>query len=89
VQAQLDEARATGSPEEIEQLRKEVLRMRDLVIGREAELATARGRIEELEAVLGRYSNLEQRLNDVLMSNSWRLTQAAGMPLRKLRDRMG
>jgi SAM-dependent methyltransferase len=89
VQSQLDEARATGSPEEIEQLRKEVLRLRDLVIGREAELATARGRIEELEAMLGRYSNLEQRLNDVLMSNSWRLTQAAGMPLRKLRDRMG
>ncbi|MDD9372395.1 MAG: hypothetical protein PV358_19895, partial [Acidimicrobiales bacterium] len=54
-----------------------------------AELATARGRIEELEAMLGRYANLEHRLNEVLSSNSWRLTQAAGVPLRKLRERKG
>jgi SAM-dependent methyltransferase len=71
------------------QLRKEVLRLRDLVVGREAELASALGRVEELEAMLGRYANLEQRLNDVLGSNSWRLTQAAGLPLRKLRERKG
>lgn len=74
---------------ERDQLRKEVLRLRDLVIGGEAELATARGRIEELEASLGRYANLEHRLNEVLSSNSWRLTQAAGVPLRKLRERKG
>ena len=74
---------------ERDQLRKEVLRLRDLVIGGEAELATARGRIEELEAMLGRYANLENRLNEVLSSNSWRLSQAAGVPLRKLRERKG
>jgi SAM-dependent methyltransferase len=89
VQAKLDDLRSVGSPAEVEQLRKEVLRLRDLVIGREAELATARARVEELEALLGRYTNLEQRLNDILSSNSWRLTQAAGTPLRKLRERRG
>jgi 2-polyprenyl-3-methyl-5-hydroxy-6-metoxy-1,4-benzoquinol methylase len=89
VQVELEEARGHASPAEIEQLRKEVLRLRDLVIGREAELATARGRNEELEAILGRYLHIEQRLNDVLSSHSWRLTQAAGKPLRKLRERKG
>jgi SAM-dependent methyltransferase len=73
--------------DEREQLRKEVLRLRDLVIGREAELATALGRLEELQAMLGRYANLEERLNAVLESRSWRLAQAAGLPVRMLRQR--
>lgn len=89
VQAKLDESRSEKPHAEIEHLRKEVLRLRDLVIGREAELATALGRVEELDALLGRYANLEQRLDEVLSSNSWRLSQAAGMPLRKLRERKG
>jgi SAM-dependent methyltransferase len=89
MQRKIEEARSSGSHAEVEQLRKEVLRLRDLVIGREAELATALGRVEELEAMVGRYANLEQRLSEVLSSNSWRLTQAAGLPLRKLRGRMG
>ena len=89
VQARLEESQTRDSHDEVEQLRKEVLRLRDLVIGGEAELATARGHIEELEAMLGRYANLEKRLNEVLSSNSWRLTQAAGVPLRKLRERKG
>jgi len=75
--------------DERNQLRKEVLRLRDLVVGREAELATALGRVEELDAMLGRYTNMEQRLNEVLESNSWRLAQAAALPLRKLRERKG
>jgi hypothetical protein len=57
------------------------------VIGREAELATALGRLEELQAMLGRYANLEERLNAVLESRSWRLAQAAGLPVRMLRQR--
>lgn len=89
MQGQLEEARSNGGHAEIEQLRKEVLRLRDLVMGRDAELSTALGRVQELEALLGRYANLEHRLNEVLSSNSWRLTQAAGMPLRKLRERKG
>ena len=39
--------------------------------------------------MLGRYANLEGRLNDVLASNSWRLSQAAGAAVRKLRERKG
>ena len=80
---------AALSNEERTQLQKEILRLRDLVVGRDAELATARGQVEELTAMLGRYANLEGRLNDVLESNSWRLSQAATLPLRKLRERRG
>ncbi|HSJ19320.1 MAG TPA: methyltransferase domain-containing protein [Nocardioidaceae bacterium] len=89
LQRRLEEAQANATPEEVEHLRKEVLRLRDLVVGKDAELGTALGRIEELTAMLGRYANLEQRLSDVLQSNSWRLTQAAALPLRKLRERRG
>jgi hypothetical protein len=39
--------------------------------------------------MVGRYANMEQRLNEVLESNSWRLAQAAALPLRKLRERRG
>lgn len=96
MQAQIEDARSgsTGPrvarlQDEGEQLRKEVLRLRDLVVGKEAELASALGRLEELTTVLARYDGLEQRLNDVLASNSWRIGQAAGLPLRKLRERKG
>jgi hypothetical protein len=34
-----------------------------------------------------RYANVEQRLNDVLQSRSWRIMWAAGRPVRKLRSR--
>jgi SAM-dependent methyltransferase len=75
--------------DERERLQKEILRLRDLLVGKDAELATALGRVEELTVMIGRYANLEQRLNDVLRSHSWRLTQAAALPLRKLRERRG
>jgi SAM-dependent methyltransferase len=71
---------------EEEALRKEVLRLRDLVAGTESQLGSARGRVEELTAMLERYVHLEQRLNDVLQSRSWRLMWAAGTPVRKLRS---
>jgi SAM-dependent methyltransferase len=73
--------------EELTDLRKEVLRLRDAAIGHEAELATAQGRTAELEDQAGRYAGIEDRLEEVLSSTSWRLTQAAGAPLRKLRER--
>lgn len=72
---------------ENEHLQKEVLRLRDAVIGKEAELGTALGRVAELESELKRYVSMEQRLNDVLGSTSWRLMWAAGAPVRKLRER--
>jgi SAM-dependent methyltransferase len=91
MQAELEQVHARGEArvlsDERESLRKEVLNLRDQVVGRDAELATALGRNAELEAAIGRYANLEQRLNEVLQSRSWRLTQAAGAPLRKLRER--
>jgi hypothetical protein len=73
--------------DEVTDLRKEVLRLRDAAIGHEAELATARGRTAELEDQVGRYASMEDRLNEVLSSTSWRLSQAATTPLRKLRER--
>ena len=75
--------------DEREQLRKEVLRLRDAAMGHEAELATANGRLEELSTQVERLASTEDRLNEVLGSTSWRLTQAAGAPLRKLRERRG
>jgi SAM-dependent methyltransferase len=73
--------------DECERLRKEVLRLRDAAIGHEAELATAKGRLEELSTQVVRMASTEDRLNEVLGSTSWRLTQAAAAPLRKLRER--
>ena len=70
---------------ELEALHKEVLWLRDALIGKEAELATARGRIVELELTVLRFLSLERRLDSVLQSRSWRLMWAAATPLRKLR----
>jgi hypothetical protein len=72
---------------ERQQLRKEILRVRDLAFGRQAELASALARVEQLEGMLGRYDNLEQRLHDMLDSRSWRVTQTIGLPIRMLRQR--
>jgi len=83
----LAEADAAAPRDELEECRKEVLRLRDLVTGREAELGEARGRIAELSAELVRYTHLESRLDAVLESNSWRIAQALGAPLRALRRR--
>ena len=83
----LAEADAAALRDELDECRKEVLRLRDLVIGREAELGEARGRIAELSAELTRYAHLESRLDAVLESNSWRIAQALGAPLRALRRR--
>lgn len=68
---------------ENEQLHKEVLKLRDHVIGKEAELATALGRTAELEAYVQRYEPLQH----VLASRSWRLSQKLTAPLRKVRER--
>jgi hypothetical protein len=68
-------------------LREEVLRLRDLVAGAESELGAARANAAELSAQLTRYQSLEQRLNDVLRSRSWRVMWAAGLPVRALRSR--
>lgn len=84
---QLEAPADPGPSDTEEELRKEILRLRDLVAGAESTAGAARGRVEELSAELERYTNLEQRLNDLLQSRSWRLVWAAGLPLRKLRAR--
>ncbi len=73
--------------DEVEELRKEILRLRDLVAGNEGQLGAAKARVAELTTMVERYINLEQRLNDVLQSRSWRIMWVAGKPLRKLRSR--
>jgi hypothetical protein len=76
--------------DELEESRKEVLRLRDLVVGREAELGTARGRIEDLTAQLQRfqrYANVESRLDTVLRSGSRQAARGLRASLRALRRR--
>jgi hypothetical protein len=68
-------------------LSEEILRLRDSVVGKDAELGTAHGRIAELTAMLHRFENITGRLDDVLQSKSWRLMWAAGTPVRMLRER--
>jgi hypothetical protein len=85
-----DPAETARLLDELEESRKEVLRLRDLVIGREAELGTARGRIEDLTAQLQRfqrYTNLEGRIDAMLRSGSRQATRGARASLRALRRR--
>ena len=76
--------------DELAESGKEVLRLRDLVIGREAELGTARGRIEDLTAQLQRfqrYASLEGRIDAMLRTGSRQAARAARASLRTLRRR--
>jgi hypothetical protein len=66
-------------------LQEEVLRLRDEVIGLEAELGQAKGRVAEMTVQIQRYESMRQRLDAILGSTSWRLVWAAGAPLRRLR----
>jgi SAM-dependent methyltransferase len=68
-------------------LRQELLRLRDMVMGQEAELGTARGRAAELQAELNRAVGAAERLHAVLSSHSWRMMWALGRPVRALRVR--
>jgi SAM-dependent methyltransferase len=73
---------------EREDLRKEVLRLRDSVVGKNAELGTALGQLAEVRSMLERAEANGQRLDEILASRSWRLMWALGTPVRMLR-RMG
>ena len=70
---------------ERDELRKEVLRLRDALIGREAELGTALGREAELQSRLYCTEDSATRLEQVLGSRSWRIMWLAGKPVRALR----
>jgi chromosome segregation ATPase len=80
-------SRAEQLQAEIERLQKEVLRLRDAVIGKDAELGEALGRMAEAQAQANKFAESHQRLEEVLASRSWRLTWAAGKPVRALRSR--
>ncbi|HEY8545286.1 MAG TPA: methyltransferase domain-containing protein [Acidimicrobiales bacterium] len=86
LQEQLGDPDLLQVRKEQQALQEEILRLRDELIGREAELGGARGRIAELEATLQRYDGMQQRLEAILGSRSWRLMWAAGTPVRKLRQ---
>jgi SAM-dependent methyltransferase len=79
------EGRRDRHHDDPEALRKEILRLRDLVVGMEGQLGVARGQVAELKANLERYVGIEHRLNDVLESRSWRIMWLVGSPLRRLR----
>jgi 2-polyprenyl-3-methyl-5-hydroxy-6-metoxy-1,4-benzoquinol methylase len=74
----------SAGSEELERRQEEILRLRDLVIGKDAELGAIRGRIAELEeqAVARRYASITQRLQA-------RLFNAARARFRRLRNPSG
>jgi hypothetical protein len=85
-----------GDAAEVESLRKrvaeleeELLRLRDDLIGKDAELGSAKGRITEQESLINRYESMRQHLEAIKTSRSWRLMWFAGLPIRKLRERKG
>jgi len=82
---------AAGAPAraEVARLREALLVSRDAVIGNEAALGEALGRIRLLESELARYVGAADRLAEVLASSSWRYSQALLAPYRKLRGRQG
>jgi sugar/nucleoside kinase (ribokinase family) len=67
--------------DELNRSREEVLRLRDLLIGKDAELGALRGRLAELEAGSGRLLNLAARVR----SRIPRFVLTAGAGLRKRR----
>jgi hypothetical protein len=58
--------------EELARSREEVLRLRDLLIGKDAELGTLRGRVAELEAGTARFLNLAAHLRAKVPSFVWK-----------------
>ncbi len=78
---------ASGNPEdselreELARSREEVLRLRDLLIGKDAELGALRGRLAELEAGAGRFVNLAARVRSRVPS----FVVSAGSRVRKRR----
>jgi sugar/nucleoside kinase (ribokinase family) len=57
--------------DELARSREEVLRLRDLLIGRDAELGVLRGRVTELEAGVARLLNLGARVRSIVPSVVW------------------
>jgi len=73
----------------VAQLEEEVLRLRDDLIGKDAELGSTKGRLAEQESLINRYESMRLHLEAIKESRSWRLMWAAGTPIRKMRERKG
>jgi hypothetical protein len=66
-----DDAALTEAREELRRSREEVLRLRDLLIGKDAELGALRGRVAELEAGSARWLGLIGRVRSLVPSLVW------------------
>ena len=78
-------AEATALREELARSREENLRLRDLLIGKDAELGVARGRLAELEDHSQRLANAAERVQSRLPG----LMRFGGIVLRRLQGRRG
>lgn len=89
-------ASAPGTEDRIAQLeddlaeaRLEILRLRDRLIGAEAELGVASGTITSLRAQLSAYAGIPEAYQQTVNSTTWRLMWLLMTPYRKLRERAG
>lgn len=64
--------------EEIARQQEEILRLRDLLIGKDAELGALRGRVAEIEASTGRLLSLGARLRAKVPSFVWKARASLG-----------
>lgn len=80
IRAERDAQRENFRSEQVE-----LLRLRDLLIGKEHELGGVIGRITELESELRRYGDLPEEYRAVVQSTTWRLAWKVMGPYRKLR----
>lgn len=70
-----------GEAEELRAAREEILRLRDLLVGKDAELGAAKGRLAELEDHSQRLVNAASRVHSRLPA----AIRTLGAALRKLR----
>jgi hypothetical protein len=75
-----DDSQLEQLTEELESAREEILRLRDLLIGKDAELGLVKGQLAELEHRMGRWSRLAAR------PELRRLVSAADRKIRRLRN---
>ncbi len=81
--AQVDSAAMSRSPtpaEELAREREEVLRLRGLLVARDAELGTARGRVLELEARSRYLLGAARRLRALSPEFVWRIADRLRKP---------
>jgi hypothetical protein len=82
----LQDRLASAWSSESVRLKEELLAARDAVIGHEAALGEALGRVRELEAQLSRYEEEEQDFDTIVRSRPYRILRLAQRLLRPLRS---